>query len=112
MKLTIEVSRSFGMKSRKTYEALLCLADDREDAAALIVVFEENREQIKAAVKRWLGNESNYEEATKDVLLRIAEEAYNFDRQTQDANDFVSDWAYLECRRLRLELEWNASASN
>jgi hypothetical protein len=105
MKLTIEVMRSFSLKSRKTYEALLRLAEDREDAAALIVIFEENREPIKAAVRRWLGNESKYEEAAKDVLLRIGEEARFFDRQTEDASDFVCEWADLECRRLRLEFK-------
>jgi DNA-directed RNA polymerase specialized sigma24 family protein len=112
MKLTIEVIRSFGLNNRKTYEALLRLAEDREDAAALIVIFEENREPIKAAVRRWLGNESKYEEAAKDVLLRIGEEAHSFDRQTEDARDFVFEWANLECRRLRLQLQLDAAASN
>lgn len=112
MKLTIETSRSFGFKSRKTYDALLRLAEDREDAAALIVVFEENREPIKAAVARWLGNESKYETAAKDVLLKIANEASRFNPQIDDATGFVSECAYLECRRLRLELESRSGAFN
>jgi len=112
MKSTIEVIRSFGMRSRKTYEALLRLAEDREDAAALIVIFEENREPIRAAVMHWLGNESKYEEAAKDVLLKIGEEARHFNPQTDDASDFVCEWAYLECRRLRLELEAHSATSN
>lgn len=112
MKLTIEGSRSFGMRSRKTYEALLRLAEDREDAAALIVVFEENREPIKAAVARWLGNESKYEGAAKDVLLKIAMEARHFNPQIDDAKKFVCECAYLECRRLRFELESHSAAFN
>ena len=110
MKSTVEVFRSFGMRSRKTYDALLRLAEDREDAAALIVIFEENREPIEAAVKHWLGDDPKYDKAAKDVLLKIGEEACHFDRRTEDASDFVCEWAFLECRRLRLELE-SASAS-
>ena len=112
MKLTIETSRSFAFKSRKTYDALLRLAEDREDAAALIVVFEENREPIKAAVARWLGNESKYEGAAKDVLLKIAMEARHFNPQIDDAKKFVCECAYRECRRLRLELESHSAAFN
>lgn len=107
-----EVLRSFGMKSRKTYDALLRLAEDREDAAALIVIFEENKEPIQAAVKHWLGDETRYDQAAKDVLLRIGEEACHFDTQTDDARDFVCEWAFLECRRLRLELESASAAGN
>ena len=112
MKLTIEVSRLFEMKSRKTYDALLRLAEDPEDAAALIVVFEENREPIKAAAARWLGNESKYEGAAKDVLLKIAKEARHFNRRIDDATEFVRECAYLECRRLRLKLESHSAAFN
>lgn len=104
--------KSFGTKSRKTYEALLRLAEDSVDAAALIVIFEENREPIKAAVRHWLGDESKYEEAAKDVLLKIGEEACHFDSQIDDASDFVCEWAFLECRRLRLELESDSAVSN
>ena len=112
MKSTIETMRSFGLKNRKTYAALLRLAEDREDAAALIVIFEENREPIEAAVRRWLGNERKYDEVAKDVLLRIGAEARDFDCQKEDATDFVCEWAQLECRRLRLEFELGGSASN
>jgi hypothetical protein len=112
MRSTIEVLRSFGTKSRKTYDALLRLAEDREDAAALIVIFEENKEPIKAAVKHWLGEEPKYDKAAKDVLLKIGEEACHFDRQTDDASDFVCEWAFLECRRLRLALESASAEGN
>ena len=112
MKLTTNVSELLGIKNRRTYEALLRLAEDGEDAAALIVVFEENREPIKAAVTRWLGNESKYEEAARDVLLKIRKQARHFNPQIDDASDFVCECAYLECRRLRLELESDSAASN
>jgi hypothetical protein len=109
MKSTVEVLRSFGMRSRRTYEALLCLAEEPEDAAALIAIFEENREAILGAVRLGLGDEIRYDEAAKDVLLRIGQEARHFDRQTEDASDFVCEWAQLECRRLRLEVESDGS---
>jgi hypothetical protein len=79
--------------------------------AALIAIFEENRWSIIAAVRFWLGDENRYEEAAKDVLLRIGQEAHHSDRQTEDASDFVCEWAQLECRRLRLELALDAAAS-
>jgi hypothetical protein len=105
MKITVEVLRSFGVRSRRTYEALLSLAEEPENAAALIAIFEENREAILGAVRLRLGDESRYDAAAKDVLLRIGQVARQFDRQTEDASDFVCEWADLECRRLRLELE-------
>jgi hypothetical protein len=109
MKTTVEVLRSFGMRSRKTFEALLSLAEEPENAAALIAIFEENREAILGAVRLRLGDESRYDAAAKDVLLRIGQMACQFDPQTEDASDFVCEWAHLECRRLRLELESDGS---
>lgn len=105
MKSTVEVLQSFGMGNRRTYEALVCLAEEPNDAPALIAIFEENRETILGAVRFWLGDQSTYGEAAKDVLLRIGQEAHHFDRQTADASDFVYEWAQLECRRLRWEFQ-------
>jgi hypothetical protein len=110
MKSTVEILRSFGMRSRRTYEALLCLTQEPEDAPALIAIFEENREAILGAVSFWLGDPSRYDAAAKDVLLRIGQVARQFDRQTEDASDFVCEWAHLECRRLRLEFELDGAA--
>ena len=83
---------------------------DHGDAIALIVVFRENREPIETAVTHWLGDKSTYDEATKDVLLKIGQQARHFDPHTDDASDFVRECAYLECRRRRLEIEADSGA--
>ena len=111
MKLTTNFGGLFSTKGR-THEALLRLAEDHEDAAALIAVFRENREPIETAVRHWLGDKNKYDEATKDVLLTIGQRARHFDPQADDASDFVRECAYLECRRRRLEIEADSGAYN
>lgn len=103
---------SVGVEDRRTYNALLRLSSNREDAAALIVVFEENREAILAAVSHWLGTQWKYEQAGKSVLLAIGQQARYFNPGTDDACEWVRERAYLECRRLRLEIESSSAAYN
>jgi hypothetical protein len=100
------------LKNLPMNEALLRLAEDQEDAVALITVFQENREAITAEVTRWLGTDAKYDEASKDVLLKIGENARCFNPQVHDARKWVSECAYHECARLRLEIERAASAYN
>lgn len=40
--------------SSKTHDALLCLARNPDDSDAMITVYEENREAIRAAFRRWI----------------------------------------------------------
>jgi hypothetical protein len=93
-------------------EALLRLAEDQEDAVALITVFQENREAITEEVTRWLGSDSKYEEASKNILLKIGENARCFRPEVHDARKWVAEYAYRECARLRLEIERAAAANN
>jgi hypothetical protein len=101
-----------GVKNRQTHNALLRLSSNREDAAALIVVFEENREAILAAVSHWLGSQRKYEQAGKSVLLAIGQQARYFNPEIDDACEWVRERAYVECRRLRLEIEASSAAYN
>jgi DNA-directed RNA polymerase specialized sigma24 family protein len=101
-----------GIVVSRTHEALVQLIQDQEDAAALIAVFEENREAITSAVAYWLGNEKKYEEAAKNVLLKIGERAHFFNPQVDEAREWVWECAYLECRRLRFEIEGASAPYN
>jgi hypothetical protein len=103
---------SIDVENRQTYDALLRLSSNREDGAALIVVFEENREAILAAVSHWLGSQRKYEQAGKTVLLAIGQQARYFNPEIDDASEWVRERAYLECRRLRLEIESSSAAYN
>ena len=94
-----------GIGVSRTHEALVQLIQDHEDAVALIAVFDENREAIASAVAYWLGNEKKYEEAAKNVLLKISERAHFFNPQVDEAREWVWKVAYLEYRRLRFESE-------
>jgi hypothetical protein len=42
----------------------------------------------------------------------IGQRARHFDAQTDDATDFVCEWAYLECQRLQLGLEVHSGTFN
>ena len=103
---------SIDVENRQTYDALLRPSSNREDGAALIVVFEENPEAILAAVSHWLGSQRKYEQAGKTVLLAIGQQARYFNPEIDDASEWVRERAYLECRRLRLEIESSSAAYN
>lgn len=100
-----ESEKRLGIDVSRTHEALVRLIEDHEDAIALIAVYEENCQAITRAVAYWLGDEKKYEEAAKNVLLKIGERAHDFNPQMDEAREWVCKCAYLECRRLRFEIE-------
>jgi DNA-directed RNA polymerase specialized sigma24 family protein len=105
LKMRTKFEERLDIGNSRTRDALARLIKDHEDAVALIAVFEENREAITAAVTHWLGDESKYEEAAKNVLLKIGEHAHDFNPCVDEAREWVWKCAYRECRRMRLEIE-------
>ena len=111
----ITAYRSLGEDSAsKTHAALVRLSRDAEDRAALTILRITNRGAIRAAVKRWLGNDEYHQSAAEiAVIFHLAKNARHFRSEEQEPLAWVSNLADQVCRSLALSLgDQHAVAEN
>ncbi len=92
-------------------EALLRLIENKDDGVAIVALWEENRVVINAAIRKWLGGKG-YQAARYNVLRRITQSAKYFIAEMEDPSEWVARTADLECRGLRLGIEWASARNN
>ena len=104
----ITAYRSLGEDSAsKTHAALVRLSRDAEDRAALTILRLRitNRGAIRAAVKRWLGNDEYHQSAAEiAVIFHLAKNARHFRSEEQEPLAWVSNLADQVCRSIALSL--------
>lgn len=89
----------------RTHAALVRLSRDAEDHDALTMLRVANRAAIRAAVKRWLGNNEYHQSAAElAVIFQLAKNARHFRSEEQDPLAWVSNIADEVCRSLSLSL--------
>src|SRR5260370_5128074 len=76
--------------SRSTQDALLRLAANPQDACALVTVYDEYGDDLKASATRWFGRGPEVRnKAIKSILAAIARLAKTYDPQSMDAAEWV-----------------------
>ena len=97
-------------RSRATREALLHLAANSRDACALITVYDEYGDDLKASAVRWFGRDPEIRNrAINSILVAIGRQAGAYDPQSMNASEWVSRMADAEARRLREALDADGS---
>src|SRR5258707_749576 len=87
-------------------EALGKLAADSRDAGALIAVYDEYSEDLKASAVRWFGrNPEVRNKAINNILAAIGRQASNYDPESMDAAEWVRQCADTEAKKLREALD-------
>lgn len=87
------------------HDALLRLATNPQDACALVAVYDEYGDELKASAVRWFGKEPEVRnKAVNSILVAIAQQAATYD-QHLDARAWVGRVADAEARRLSEALD-------
>jgi hypothetical protein len=87
-----------------TEEAILRLARDNNDEAALMAIAENNLNTFNVAIKRYFGGRVTQKKALITLLVRISWRAKYFIGNHDDAEEWIAVNADLECRRLQSEV--------
>ncbi len=93
----------------KTHDALLCLARNPDDCDAMIIVYQENRDAIRAAFRRWIGGRKYRNVLELGMMVQVCKMAYLFDPKKHRAEAWVFERANAYCWNFRTKLE-NESA--
>ena len=97
-------------RSRATREALLRLAANSRDACALVTVYDEYGDDLKASAAHWFERGPEVRnKAINSILAAIARQAKTFDPQSMEAAEWVRRCADSEARRLREALDAGGS---
>jgi len=91
-------------------EAVLLLADDHGDGAALIAISQNSGNTLRVAIERYFSGRSTCKKALLTLLVRISQRAKYFVLGHDDADQWIQQCADQECRRLRNEAERRRSA--
>ena len=92
--------------SNSTREALLRLAANSRDACALIAVYDEYGDDLKASAVRWFGrNLEVRNKAINSILAAIGRQAPTYDPESMDAAEWVRQCADAEAKKLREALD-------
>ena len=98
--------------SRSTREALLRLAANSRDACALVAVYDEYGDHLKASAVRWFGrNPEVRNKAINSILAAIGRQAGSYDPESMNASEWVRRVVDTEARRLREALDTAGSKS-
>lgn len=85
-------------------KALLRLAEDTEDADALMALVENNEKILVETIGRYFQAETMREKARMTLLIRISRRAKYFLPEHDVADVWISMCTESECRRLRNEV--------
>lgn len=97
-------------QSQPAHDALLRLATNPRDACALVAVYDEYGDVLKASAARWFGKDPEVRsKAVNSILVALARQAGSYDPQSMDAAQWVSRVADAEARRLREALDGRGS---
>lgn len=87
-------------------EALLLLATHSQDPCALVAVYDEYGDELKAAAVRWFGKDPEVRnKAVNSILGAISRQVWTYDPLSMDAAEWVRHCAEAEARRLREALD-------
>ena len=82
------------------------MAANSRDACALITVYDEYGDGLKASAARWFGRGPEVRnKAINTILVAIGRQAGTYDPQSMDAAEWVRHCADAEARRLREALD-------
>src|SRR3989442_1586709 len=99
-------------RSRATREALLRLAANSQDACALVTVYDEYGDDLKASAVRWFGRDPEVRnKAINNILVAIGRQAGTYDPQSMNVSEGVSRVADTEARKRREALDTAGSKS-
>jgi hypothetical protein len=85
-------------------EAILRLARDTDDSAALLAIVENNSKTLYAAIKRHFSDRTTHKNALITLVIRISWRAKYFIAGHDNGDRWIADCAELECRRLHSEV--------
>ena len=89
----------------KTHDALFCLSRNPDDNDAMIIVYEENRDAIRAAFRRWIGGQKYRNVVELGLMLQVCKTAHLFDRKKHRAEAWVFQQANAYCWNFRMMLQ-------
>jgi len=96
---TLTTRQAASMTNR---DALLRLASDKNDAAAIAALRENNAEAIRAAIARFFESGAVSEKAQSVVMQRVADHARSYHTE-QEPDQWLTKSLNTECDRLRNE---------
>jgi hypothetical protein len=85
----------------KTHDALLYLARNPDDYDAMLTVYQENREAIRAAFRRWIGGRNYRNFVEVGLMVHVCRMASLFDPVglTKSRNSRIRDLSRVTARR-------------
>jgi hypothetical protein len=90
-------------------DAILRLAGDNDDEAALMAIAENNLNTLNAAIQRYFGGRVTRKKVLITLLIRISWRAKYFIGDHDDAEEWIAVNADMECRRLQSEVRGAAA---
>ncbi len=98
--------------SCKTHEALLSLGRNPDDKDAMLAIYEENRDTIRAAFRRWVVDRKHQNLVEAGVMMHILKVARFYDPTMDSPEDWVFQHANQYCLEFRVDLESKAAWRN